>query len=232
MDVVVNVDGNGVHAHVYDRAGFLAMGTTSTYLGLCMAKKAEFRVAECAEFPNDNQSLHRGGVFSGVESGEHVVFEPYFEEADDGGPAIEVVSELVFEDAIEESTLGGDLEEDLPPDTEAPVPAEVDAFTGFVEALTKVAMSLGGDPQAVHRLRSLLGQTRMDGVTTDARAIGWRGILLGESEDYSSCGSQTLDEWAAGLVVECVPGAGRPDGVKRELRKHGVAAFGFVANAA
>jgi hypothetical protein len=210
----------------------LAKCATQTYLCRDMAKKAEFRVAECAELPNDNQGLHRGGVWRGVESGEHVVFKPYFEEADDGGPAIEVVAELVFEDTIEESGLGGDLEEDLPPDTEACVAADADPFAGFVEALTQVAMSLGGDPQSVHRLRAKLGQTRMDGVPSDARAAGWQGILRGESEDYSSCGSQTLDEWAAGLVVECVPGAGRAEGVKRELRKHGVAAFGFVANAA
>jgi hypothetical protein len=195
-------------------------------------KRAEFRVAECAEFPNDNQELHRGGVWTGVESGEHVVFEPYFEEADDGGPAIEVVSELVFEDAVEECAPMGDLEEDLPPDTDASVPAEIDPFAGFVDALTQVAMALGGDPQSVHRLRAMLGQARMDGVTADAGAPGWQGILRGESEDFSSCGSQSLDEWAAGLVVECVPGAGRADTVRRELRKRGVAAFGFVAEVA
>jgi hypothetical protein len=40
-----------------------------------------------------------------------------------------------------------------------------------------------------------------------------------------------LDEWAAGIVARVV-GNGRSDAIRREVRRRGVAAFGFMAEAA
>jgi hypothetical protein len=125
-------------------------------------------------------------------------------------PVLEVVDELVF-DAVDEGAA--------------------DAYSIFVAALTDVALGFGADPMGVDRLRAMLGQTQVEGLSTDVGARAWEGIIRGESEDFSQCGSETLDEWAAGVVARVV-GHGRSDAIRRELRRRGIAAFGFMAEAA
>jgi len=130
----------------------------------------------------------------------------------DQEPDLEIVDELVF-DAVDE---GVD-----------------DAYSIFVAALTDVALGFGADPVGVDRLRGMLGQTRVDGLLADEGARAWQGVIRGESEDFSRCGSATLDEWAAGVVARVVgSGCSRTDAIRRELRRRGVAAFGFMAEAA
>jgi hypothetical protein len=60
--------------------------------------------------------------------------------------------------------------------------------------------------------------------------LAWQGILRGESEDFGALGP--LDEWAADVVARVVGNPARADGIRRELRRRGVAAFGVVADAA
>jgi hypothetical protein len=125
-------------------------------------------------------------------------------------PVLEVVDELVF-DAVDE---GAD-----------------DAYAVFVAALTDVALGFGADPLGVDRLRAMLGDGRADGLSADRGARAWQSIIRGQAEDFSECGTQTLDEWAAEVIAGVV-GGGRTDAIRRELRKRGVAAFGFLAEAA
>lgn len=125
-------------------------------------------------------------------------------------PVLEVVDELVF-DAVDE---GAD-----------------DAYSVFVDALTDVALGFGADPVGVDRLKGMLGYSRLDGCTADPGARAWQSVIRGLSEDFSECGSLTLDEWAAAIVARVV-GNGRSDAIRREVRRRGVAAFGFMADAA
>ncbi len=195
------------------------MATPETHEPL---ESGTFKAARCGEFPNDNPELHRGTV--SYDCGD--------EEADLAREPIEVVDELHFDDPVDETPFEGGPEAGLSPSDEAPAPETPDAFTAFVQVLVQVAQAFGADAEATTRLRALLGQVRMEGVATDARALAWQGILLGESDDFSPCGAETLDEWAAGIVTRALPSPGRTDAIRRELRGHGVAAFGFMANAA
>jgi len=59
-------------------------------------------------------------------------------------------------------------------------------------------------------------------------ATAWRRVLRNESNDFSACGTSTLDAWAADLLKAFGVGKdGRVD-VRRELRRRGVAAFGMI----
>ena len=91
-----------------------------------------------------------------------------------------------------------------------------------------VAVAFGAGADAATQLDVLLGLQATE-ASPMPQAAAWRGILRGESEDYEACGSTTLDEWAASLVARVVGGAPRADGIRRELRRRGVAAFGLVA---
>ena len=68
--------------------------------------------------------------------------------------------------------------------------------------------------------------------TLRAQALAWQGILRGESEDFGACGGAMLDEWCAALIAGVLGQSVRADGLKRELRRRGVAAFGLVEQAA
>lgn len=128
----------------------------------------------------------------------------------DGDPVLEVVDELEF-DAVDEGAH--------------------DAYGVFVDALTDVALGFGADPVGVNRLRAMLGETQVESLVTDRAARAWQSVIRGQAEDFSECGSETLDEWAADVVARVVGGS-RSDAIRRELRKRGVAAFGFLAEAA
>jgi hypothetical protein len=77
----------------------------------------------------------------------------------------------------------------------------------------------------------MLGYSRVDGLSADAGARAWQSVIRGQAEDFSACGTETLDEWAAGIVARVVSSS-RADSIRRELRRRGVAAFGFMAEAA
>jgi hypothetical protein len=119
----------------------------------------------------------------------------------------------------------------------SPAPAD-DPFAVLVRVIEEVATASGADENALTMLRMLLGQTRLDAkASADAKvlrdqALAWQGILRGESDDFDALGGAMLDEWSAALVARVLGNASRADGLKRELRRRGVAAFGIVEQAA
>jgi hypothetical protein len=92
------------------------------------------------------------------------------------------------------------------------------------------------DPSVRSSLLSadILAQTSGGVVRTERftrQVLAWQDILRETSDDFSACGAATLDEWGAELVARTLGGSTRPDVIRRELRKRGVAAFGLVAAA-
>jgi hypothetical protein len=139
---------------------------------------------------------------------EDSILEAAAEEDDD--EPIEIVDDLGFDDVFEEP----------------PVPAR-DPFLTLAAVVKEVAQTFGADSSGAAKLDLLLGVDASDDLAP--QAIAWRGILRGESEDYEACGAATLDEWAASVVAGVVGGTSKADGIRRELRRRGVAAFGLVA---
>jgi hypothetical protein len=140
--------------------------------------------------------------------------------------------------------------------------APADAFAQLVASLEDVARALGAGDEAVACLDALFGHSRMEGVAAGnhvaealiaggvvargtrglvrsgpftAKVLAWQGILRGESEDFSLADGgalEPLDEWAADLVARVVGPPARAEGIRRDLRRRGIAAFGLVAKAA
>ena len=136
-----------------------------------------------------------------------------------------------------------------------------DPFSRLLRAFEETAVALGASEGGVDLVRALFGATRLEGlkhesslgdreiealvaggvVARTSRGIArtasfteqvqaWRGILSGESEEFPACGA--LDEWGAGVLARILGQPARADGIRRELRRRGVAAFGLVADAA
>jgi hypothetical protein len=175
---------------------------------------------------------------------------PY--EEDSEPDAIEIVDELCFDAAVDES--------DGAPS--APPPAAEDPFVRLVQALEGVAIAHGAGDESIRCMRALFGVTRSDGMAPGERAteallaagivlesaqegrglvrsgaftaqvVAWQGILRGESEDFAACGGAALDEWAAGVLARVLASPSKAEGLRRELRARGVAAFGLLADAA
>ncbi len=169
---------------------------------------------------------------------------------------IEIVDELSFEDAVDDGLVAAETAASIEE------PAPVDPFARLVSSLEEVARGLGAGDEGIACLAALFGQTRLDGFNPDERAIealvaadvvgrgargfsrsqtftatvlAWQGILRGESEDFSlpdGGALEPLDEWAADLLARIVGLPGREEGIRRDLRRRGIAAFGLVAEAA
>jgi hypothetical protein len=214
----------------------------------------------CAEFPSDNPTLHRGALsfapeaelvpavarapeeVVGLEAFVTPVVDGLTEPAppvilDEDDPAdIEIVDDLSFDDAIDESPLPQQPVIEL--SAEPPPPVTEDAFVTLVAVLQDVATGAGADEAAVHTLRTLLGQLRIDASAPAdhhrlrAEALAWQAVLRGENEDFGACGATMLDEWSAALVAIVIGSPSRADAFKRDLRRRGVAAFGLVDQAA
>jgi len=190
----------------------------------------EYAKTPCSEFPNDNPDLHDGSSW-------------YAADEDPAGiDSIEILDELVFDTA---------------PEDEPALPSPADPFHTLVAAMESAAASFGGTSDSIVLLRAMLGATRMDAIEPTAaldglvsaglvlqsatgfvrserltrEVLAWQDILRDKSDDLAACGAATLDEWASNLVARALGGASRPDAVRRELRKRGVAAFGLLAAA-
>jgi hypothetical protein len=167
---------------------------------------------------------------------------------------IEIVDDLTFDDAVDEAAVGGS-----PVAPQTCSAGDDDPFAMLVGVLEEVTRSHAAGDDAVTGLRALLGVTRLGGlslgeiasealiagnvVVPAARGVsrsewfagqvrGWQSILRGQSEDFGACGSTPLDEWAADVVARVLGNPARAEGIRRELRRRGVAAFGLVADAA
>lgn len=183
----------------------------------------------CSEFTIDNEGLR------------HVWYAD--DEDETALDAVEIVDELAF---------------DLAPEDEPAVQEISDRFLTFVRAVESTAEAFGGTREVIELLRAMLGVVRMEGIDppTTARegllnagfisrsaagfvrserltrqVLAWQDILRERSEDFAACGATTLDEWACDLIARVLGGPVRPDAIRRELRKHGVAAFGLLAAA-
>jgi hypothetical protein len=190
----------------------------------------EYTKTPCSEFPNDNPDLHDGSSW-------------YAADEDPAGiDSIEILDELVFDTA--------------PEDEPAPA-APADPFCTLVAAMEAAAAAFGATPDSIVLLRAMLGATRMDAIEPTAtleglvsaglvspsatgfvrseqltrEVLAWQDILRDKSDDLAACGNATLDEWASNVVARVIGGGFRSDAIRRELRKHGVAAFGLLAAA-
>jgi hypothetical protein len=145
-------------------------------------------------------------------------------------------------------------------DEDADEPARApDAFATLVAIMANVMVTRGASTDAASFLRALVGLERMEdrspGETVSAaliaaklavatgrglartqefaaQVLAWRQILSGESDDFSGCGSMALDEWAAMVVAIALGDGNQAGGIRRELRRYGVAAFGLVLETA
>jgi hypothetical protein len=175
---------------------------------------------------------------------------------DDDPEPIEIVDDLSFEDAADDECVDVEAAEC------AAERAPDDPFARLVNAAEDAARALGAGPDDIACLHALFGQSRLDGIAPGERAmealvagcviaqgprglvrssgfaskvLAWQGILRGESEDFSlSDGGalEPLDEWVADVMARVVGTPARADGIRRELRRRGIAAFGVVAEAA
>jgi len=132
-----------------------------------------------------------------------------------------------------------------------------DQFASFVSALSAVAMSAGHSRAAAVLPRLLAGKLVDGSALPDdviaclarqgiahprgscveptpgftASATAWSELLRGQTEDMSACG-ETLDHFAANLLCALMGEGADHQGIRRELRKRGVAAFGMLQRAA
>lgn len=213
----------------------------------------EYRRTASAEFPNDNPDLHQGALWIVSQPCDpaRLLARP---EPRSEPPPEPAEGEFDVPDIGDEGVLDVDVDAELlAPD------AVAQSFSVFVSALARVAMDAGASrlaaalpgflergilvtdglaPEVIEALVSRgfagPGEGGLRASASCAVTCGaWRRVLSGQSDDLSACGTSTLDGWAAELLAAAL---GAPtDAVKklrRELRRHGVAAFGIIAHAA
>ena len=128
-------------------------------------------------------------------------------------------------------------------------PAPDDPFVTLVSTLADVAIG-AGSPYVASLLPALLLEGHLENaMSADAaqalaeanivrdnavtevfigQTRAWRAMLAGTSDDFAACGNAMLDEWSAELLA-CLLGApSRATALRRDVRAHGVAAFGLV----
>jgi hypothetical protein len=161
---------------------------------------------------------------------------------------IEIVDELVFDgEVFDEGAF-------LAP--QSPVRAgDEDPFTAWTRRVKDAVSAAGGTPDVVRALSWLTGQDENAhialpdgslralaegdlvkrgprGVERSSRLTlaveAWKGILRGESEDFSACEGLSLDEWTAEVAARLLGSPARAGGLRRDLRARGVAAFGLL----
>lgn len=168
---------------------------------------------------------------------------------------IEIVDELPMLEAVDEAAepanndaisegLAPDLGsgaldvEDSPSMEESMSDPISDPFQTLVRVMENVAAAAGAGEDGLKRLQALLGRSRLDAGASEedrtarTQALAWQTVLRGEGDDFDACGGAMLDDWASALIARVLRQPGRTDGIKLELRKKGVAAFGIVEQAA
>jgi hypothetical protein len=171
-------------------------------------------------------------------------------DADEGefGGDIEIVDELVFDgDFVQEGAVLVAL-------PGAPAHSD-DPFVVWMQRVEDAVRSAGGGADLVRGLSWLVGEGPPGSCTlpdASARALAegdlvergsdglarserltravdaWKGILRGESEDFSACGGSSLDEWTSDVAARLLGAPARAAGLRRDLRARGVAAFGLL----
>jgi hypothetical protein len=163
-------------------------------------------------------------------------------EAEDPGDDIEIVEDLALDGFVDEPVAGAPGEEAAPQaappaSTSTAAPAE-EPFGVLARLMDEVARAAGADDAALAALRTMTGRERLphdapgEQARLRAQAAAWQAVLRGESEDFGACGGGALDEWSALVVASALGEAAKTDGLRRELRRRGVAAFGLIEDAA
>jgi hypothetical protein len=143
-----------------------------------------------------------------------------------------------------------ELPAEVPVETSTALPpAPDDPFVTLVSTLADVAIG-AGSPYVASLLPALLLEGRLeqtmpadaaqalaevnivrDNAVTEAfigQTRAWRALLAGTSDDFAACGNAMLDEWAAELLARLLGAPSRATTLRRDVRAHGVAAFGLV----
>ncbi len=203
------------------------------------------------EFPSDNPELWQArSPYSESESEMEPEPESEPESASESESEIEV--EVVdFDDA----DFAAVENESIPP--AAPAPTE-DTFQVFVRTLVEVSLAAGAEARVAAILPGMLGAARLDVHALDASTLdglvaadllartesgavtrseslvanahAWRATLLGEETEFSV--SSMLDEWSAHIVSTLAALPEQKEALRRQLRDHGIAAFGMIVEAA
>lgn len=133
-----------------------------------------------------------------------------------------------------------------------------DAFSRLVETICDVASSAGvsvsamamvellsGRPVPPVLLGAASGTLVAGGIAEDSEgsalvagskikraAAEWARIVRDEGGDLEACGGKTLDEFSADIACAIVGDRSKFDTLRRALRGRGIAAYGFVCDAA
>lgn len=134
----------------------------------------------------------------------------------------------------------------------------VDAFSRLIETICEVASSAGvsvsamamvellsGRPVPPVLLGAASGTLVAGGIADDSEgsalvagskiklaAAEWARIVRDEGGDLEACGGKTLDEFSADIACAIVGDRSKFDALRRALRGRGIAAYGFVCDAA
>lgn len=167
-----------------------------------------------AEFPHDNPELFSGPGWLAVEpcGGPKAIAWASRRDLHYGAPSV--------------------VAEPEPPAAaaEPAAPAELTDFDRLVAAVHAVVSDLGVAAELERFLRTGSAEVFAPEPTQVLVASGWRRLLSGVASDLAACGERPLDEWVAGLVGTCLGyDAALTAGVRRALRKRGVAAFGMLS---
>jgi len=165
-----------------------------------------------AEFPHDNPELFSGPGWLAVEpcGGPKAIAWASQRDLHYGAPRVEVL-------------------EVLPAPPEPVAPAELTDFDRLLAAVRSVVLDPGVAAELERFLRTGSSEAFPSEPAQALVAGGWRRLLSGAESDLAACGDRPLDEWVAGLVGACLRyDAAATAGVRRDLRKRGVAAFGML----
>jgi len=165
-----------------------------------------------AEFPHDNPELFSGPGWLAVDpcGGPKAIAWASQRDLHYGAPSVAAEPEPVA----------------APPEPVAPV-----VLTDFDRLLAALHLVVS-DPSVAAELERFLRTGSAAGFAPAHALVAnaWRGLLSGEHSDLAACGDRPLDEWVAGLVgARFGHDAAATAGVRRALRKRGVAAFGMLS---
>jgi hypothetical protein len=159
--------------------------------------------------------------------------------------------------APQEPATAAALETLSPPQEPAPAaapgepeaPSKPAAFTIFMDAVVdvtrehggtraaaQVAILLDGDaPEVGDEAAALLvdGRILEQGTLRPTESFlklaqAWKSALSSDGGDLSGCGETTLDNWTADLVSRLLVAPAKAGTIRRDLRRHGIAAFGLL----
>jgi hypothetical protein len=141
-----------------------------------------------------------------------------------------------------------------PPEPQAWAEPEVDqprpaAFSMYVDAVVDVTREHGGTEAAAQVALLLDGNVPevgdeaaamlVDGQILEPSSLqptesfrhlaqAWKSALSTDGGDLSGCGETTLDNWTADLVSRLIAVPAKANAIRRDLRRHGIAAFGML----